>query len=179
MKILDDVVPPPSIQHNLISIISVLQCCSSHLPLHEHHNINLQIPFIVVCQIIINMDSISQETLRRVESNDDTLTMLKIKNCNFDRNGRFNSSDGRDFSTLGSSIGENTHLTTLVITPNDKNLFDVTNRRFFDGLRHNYSIHSLVLHCDMHEIVGGVGHEVLNTYVSRKQQSYLPIHRPG
>ena len=77
------------------------------------------------------MDNISQETLRRVESNDNTLTTLKIKNCDFDRNGRFNSSDGRDFSTLGSSIGENTHLTTLVITPNDENLFDVTNRGFF------------------------------------------------
>ena len=119
------------------------------------------------------MDSISQETLRRVESNDNTLTTLKIKNCNFDRNGRFNSSDGRDFSTLGSSIGENTHLTTLVITPNDENLFDVTNRGFFDGLKHNYSIHSLVLHCDMHEI--GVGHEVLNTYQESNNLTCLYI----
>ena len=44
---------------------------------------------------------------------------------------------------------------------------------FSDGLKHNYSIHSLVLHCDMHEI--GVGHEVLNTYQESNNLTCLYI----
>ena len=46
---------------------------------------------------------------------------------------------------------------------------------FSDGLKHNYSIHSLVLHCDMHEI--GVGHEVLNTYQESNNLTRLCIAR--
>ena len=58
------------------------------------------------------MDSHSQETLRRVQENDDTLESLWIGiDYNGDSNGGFNSSSGSDFSTLGTCIGENTHLT--------------------------------------------------------------------
>ena len=63
------------------------------------------------------MDSRSQETLRRVEENDDTLVALRIGN---DYRIGFNSTDGYDFSRLGTCIGENTHLTTLtVVLPDD------------------------------------------------------------
>ena len=110
------------------------------------------------------MDSISQETLRRVESNDDTLTTLKIKNCNFDRNGRFNSSDGRDFSTLDSSIGENTRMTKLVVVLNDDIALDVTDRGFFEGIKRNSSISELVLNCENRGVVDELVHEILKAY---------------
>ena len=58
------------------------------------------------------MDRISQETLRRVGENDETLTELSIRD--YGDGGIFNSTaNGDDYSRLGTFIGENTHLTTL------------------------------------------------------------------
>ena len=58
-----------------------------------------------------------QETLRRVEENDDTLKTLQLREGTsmFDFAGRFYSNDCRDYSKLGAAIGENTHLTMLEV----------------------------------------------------------------
>ena len=79
----------------------------------------------------IKMDSRSQQTLRRVQENDDTLTELRI--CR--RDGIFISTDGNDYSRLGTCIGENTHLTKLVVILRDAlRALDVTNDGFYDGI---------------------------------------------
>ena len=57
------------------------------------------------------MDSHSQETLRRIEDNDATLTGLVLFPVAGD--GRFNSKNGSDYSKLGTSIGKNSHITKL------------------------------------------------------------------
>ena len=54
--------------------------------------------------MICNMDSQSQETLRRVEENDAELTELLICGA-YGQDDRFNSTDGDDFSRLGDYIG--------------------------------------------------------------------------
>ena len=56
------------------------------------------------------MDSRSQETLRRVQENDNILKSLWIGGPN-----GFSSSVGDDYSKLGDYIGENTRLTKLVV----------------------------------------------------------------
>ena len=63
------------------------------------------------------MDSRSQETLRRVQENDDTLKSLQIQIGGRSGFGPrwFKSSDGDDYSTLGTYIKENTHLTKLEV----------------------------------------------------------------
>ena len=106
------------------------------------------------------MDSRSQETLRRVEENDDTLVALRIGN---DYRIGFNSTDGYDFSRLGTCIGENTHLTTLAVVLPDAVALSVTNNEFYDGLKQNSSIHKLTLIC-WDNIAGGVGQKILEAY---------------
>ena len=105
------------------------------------------------------MNECSQRILRSVDQNDRSTTTLSI-GC---RDG-FNSSSGSDFSALGTSIGENTHLTTLVVTLRDDNALDGENNEFNDGLKRNSSIHDLRLGCRNHSIVGGVVEEILMAY---------------
>ena len=136
----------------------------------------------------IMMDAHSQETLRRIEQNDATLTKLRI-GYNYDlqqlETGRtcwFNSRDSDDFSRLGSSIKENTHLTDLFVLLNgngvgvhDNTAFtrspgaiglDLTNEEFYEGVKQNSSFQRLELDCNdrTRDFVGGVGHEILNAY---------------
>ena len=89
----------------------------------------------------MNLDS--QETLRRIGQNDATLTCLQINHSfayDSTRNGayKFTSNDGNDFSQLGAAIRENTQLKKLDVRLGGSGL-DVTNRGFFDGLKHNSS----------------------------------------
>ena len=107
------------------------------------------------------MDSRSQETLRMVEENDDTLTHLQI---GIDYNIGFSSTDGDDFSRLGAAIGDNTHLTTLVVILRDVGDLSVTNNEFYDGLKQNSSINKLTLMFWGMNIAGGVGQKILETY---------------
>ena len=107
------------------------------------------------------MDRISQETLRRVGENDETLTELSIRD--YGDGGIFNSTtNGDDYSRLGTFIGENTHLTTLNVNVYEGLALKNTNREFFDGLIHNTSISVLELDCQdlialrRGNIVGGV-----------------------
>ena len=113
------------------------------------------------------MDRLSENTLRKIEQNDDALKKLWIgRNCvrkKFD--GAFNSSESQDFSRLGAAIGNNTHLTSLVIDDDvdNESALTVTNSEFFDGLkRQNTSIHKLYLGCQ--NVSGGVFHEILKVY---------------
>jgi len=89
--------------------------------------------------------------------------------------GSFNSSDGRDFSQLGASIGQNTRLTKLVIKLSDDIALDVTDRGFFEGIKLNSSIHELVLICDGQNTVDGVGQKLLMDY-QEKKQSYTSTY---
>ena len=106
------------------------------------------------------MNNNSEETLCRVEQNDDEVTELWIGYPNID--GEFLSSDAGDYSRLGAAIGNNTHLTKLWITLNDEDPLDTANTEFFNGLKRNSSIKNLALHCRNH--VGGIGHEILKVY---------------
>ena len=116
------------------------------------------------------MDSRSQETLRRIQENDDTLTTQRIASA---YNGGFNSSDGDDFSILGAAIGQNTNLTTLQI---DLAVLDVTYNEFYDGLKLNSSISELLLHCGNDNIAGGVGQKILEAYQANNNLTELSIH---
>ena len=102
-----------------------------------------------------------QETLRNVEENDAELTKLRI---GIDYNIGFNSTDGDDYSRLGAAIAENTHLTSLVVVLRDTVALDVTNDRFYDGLKLNSSIQALTFHCGNSNIAVGVGQKILEAY---------------
>ena len=86
-----------------------------------------------------------QETLRRVEEDDATLTELHIGGRGY---GHFNSSDGRDFSRLCASIGQNTNVKTLAFNFEGMDVYlNDDNSEFFDGLKCNSSIDRLTLDC--------------------------------
>ena len=84
-------------------------------------------------------------TLRRVGQNDETLEELYIGSGTI--NGGFDSSDGDDYTTLGRFVGENTHLKCLNFNFRYRRriALGVADRGFFDGLKHNTSIHELKL----------------------------------
>ena len=114
------------------------------------------------------MDSLSQNTLRRVEQNGAALSKLRIGGANYDADA-FTSSYGDDYARLGTAIGNNTHITNLVIDLRDVNSLTIEERGFYDGLKHNSSIkqmrllgHSVGRNDNNHNfIVGGVLHEIL------------------
>ena len=64
------------------------------------------------------MDSKSQKMLRRIEQNDDQLTTLRIGSAFL--YGGFISSDTSDYLRLGTAIGNNIHLTKLIVAPDEK-----------------------------------------------------------
>ena len=121
-----------------------------------------------------------QETLRRVEENDATLTELNIgglDNINLLSYGNFhfNSNNSKDYSRLGASIGKNTHLTTLKVTLYEIPSLKNTNK-FYDGLKRNTSISELNLGCG--NIVDEVAPEILNAYqVNNRYLAQLNIDR--
>ena len=134
----------------------------------------------VVLQQVINklynytkeqeMNSICQETLRRIEQNDDQLTTLGISGALM--SGCFKSSEASDYSRLGAAIGNNTHLTKLLVylgavganPANHNQTLDIANTEFFNGFKRNSSINHLTLHCNGHNLIGGVEHEILKSY---------------
>ena len=74
--------------------------------------------------------------------------------------GVFNPSDDREFTSLGTYIGENTHLTKLVHVDGRVGL-DV------EFLRRNTSIHKLSIACGGHDISAGAIHGILQVYQER------------
>ena len=121
------------------------------------------------------MDELSIGTLRRIEQNDDSLTHLYLGKdwgdfCG-DEEGGFNSNFSFDFSRLGASIGNNTHLTQLDVDISDIPSAVVEDRRFFCGLKRNTSIRNL--YCDGVFVVGGVVHEILKVYQDKNTRTIL------
>ena len=134
----------------------------------------------------LKMDSRSQETLRRIQENDDTLTELEIGGNYYNgdsSNGGFNSSSGNDFSTLGTYIRENTHLTKLHIGLSNVAL-DGANNEFYEGLKRNTSIQRLSLNCRNLDVVSrivqtssGIVYQILKAYQENNNLSLLSITR--
>ena len=126
-----------------------------------------------------------QETLRRVEENDDTLKTLQLREGTsmFDFAGRFYSKDCRDYSKLGAAIGENTHLTMLEVDlSNDGITFDVINNtRFYEGLKRNTSIYKLDLSSSGigNNIGSEVGQKILEAYQENNNLTLLRITNSG
>ena len=104
----------------------------------------------------------SQETLRRIERNDVSCQGLTIGYSGFE--GGFKSSDASDYSRLGAAIGDNTYLEELRMYFSANQALDTANTEFFDGLKSNSSISDLQLHFYHHNLVGGIGHEILKSY---------------
>ena len=133
----------------------------------------------------IKMDSHSQETLRMVQENDDTLTRLLMmspySSSLYDDGGigGFNSSRGSDFLRLGAAIGENTHVTSLTVTVDHITALEVTDDEFYDGLKQNSSIQFLNLHCQNSNIAGGVGQRILEVYQANNNLTELCINNAG
>ena len=120
------------------------------------------------------MDSVSKDTFSRIEQNDPSTTELIIPE-------EFNSSDGDDFSRLGTSIAANTHLTKLLVYLSDIVTLSETNKEFYAGLKRNSGIHELVLYYHstaslptdptantLPSLIDGVGHEILKVYQTNK-----------
>ena len=126
-----------------------------------------------------------QETLRRIEQNDDTMKKLWIGDSTdnldlTDDTGIFNSRVGNDYSRLGESIGENTDLTRLVVEFSDdirghEITLDVTHTAFFNGLKCNSSIHEMILFCRQQSIVRGVPNEILKAYQANNNLTFLIV----
>ena len=120
------------------------------------------------------MDERSQETLRRVQQNDDTLTTLRINTLGTEEDGKFTASgvDGA-YSQLGTSIGSNTHLKKLIIhIDNDMQLSSEDDEDFFTGLIRNTSIHEFALNCFPHNRINDVGCEMLMSYQKRSSNHH-------
>ena len=136
----------------------------------------------------------SQETLRKVKENDESLKNLWIggTDVHIDRDdqgnevmevrfgnalniairensGVFNPSNDSEFSSLGEYIARNTHLTRLVHVDGRVGL-DV------ECLRRNSSIHELSLTCDGHNISDDVTHDILLVYQEKKNLTRLYIY---
>lgn len=122
-------------------------------------------------------DNRSQETLRRVEQNDCTLTDIRIEHIH------------GDFSRLGTYIGMNTYLQNFFIRLSDETVLEEDDgKAFFEGLKRNTSINDVSIKCyrnDVHNLVGGVGHEVLEVYqennhhLTRLEIGYCNIENGG
>jgi len=98
------------------------------------------------------MNSFSQETLRKAETNNSNLTTLILREENNIHNGSFHSNLGDDYSLLGEYIGNNTHLQTLMVEHNNTLALSVREQDFFEGLIRNSSINELSLHYNDNEV---------------------------
>ena len=119
----------------------------------------------------------SQETLRRVNQNDPSLTELSLINSIYVDEGEFYSYSSDDYSTLlGAAIANNTHLETLAVILSDDLPLGVVDRGFYEGLKSNSSICNLGLHCNNRSIAGGVGQEILKVYQKNGNLTILSIN---
>ena len=135
------------------------------------------------------MDPHSQQTLRRVEQNDATLLKLQIggwipEDRPTPAEYLFASRVSDDYSKLGASIGDNTHLSTLSVHISSSAL-SVEDRGFYDGLKQNSSIEALKLwglddNNTHSQFIGGVLHEVLKSYEENSSHlTSISINRWG
>ena len=138
----------------------------------------------------------SQETLRRVKENDESLTRLwiggtvhisnhqgnevvsvrtengaftlKDNSSGDNSSGVFNPSDDNDFISLGEYIAENSHPTKLIHV-NGRGGLDV------ECLKHNSSIQKLGFLCGGRNISAGAIHEILQVYREKGNLTWLFI----
>ena len=115
------------------------------------------------------MDEESRETLLRIKENHSGLTKLYIGNDaddEYEIGSIFISNLGNDFTTLGRCIGKNTHLNKLEV--NIQSLANINiPRGFYNGLRRNSTIQTLMLRCI---VLGYVGNEILRAYQENSSQ---------
>ena len=117
------------------------------------------------------MKDYSQETLRRIGENVETLIELGI--CNDDlalsSGGRyFKSTEGGDYSRLGSCVKRNTNLKILFVKLEDIGL-SATDSGFFEGIKQNSSIDKFKLsgysgNIPYYRPLGYVGCELLKAF---------------
>ena len=110
------------------------------------------------------MDRHSQNTLDWIEQNDARLAGFRLGGERSEFSFHSNVSD--DYSRLGAAIGNNTHLTCLVVNLDDNSLSveaRVEDRGFYDGLKRNLFGH-IMNNIYNHIIIGGVLHEILKVY---------------
>ena len=120
------------------------------------------------------MNNNSQDTLRRMNQNDPSLTELRLVGNSYGAAyGAFYSDSSDDYSTLGAAIANNTYLAKLRVTLSDDVPLGVADREFYDGLKRNSSISTLRLHCNVNtpQTIAGVAHEILQVY--QENNSYL------
>ena len=126
------------------------------------------------------MDSLSKDTLLAIEQNSHGVTHLQVGAYDNDRNlGVFNNSpDFNDYENLGTAIGNNTYLTKLQIDNISNNVrLTTTNKRFYDGIRHNSSITELVLSAITYKSdINNVALEVLGACQERNILTKLHIN---
>ena len=112
--------------------------------------------------------------MRRIQLSDPTLVELQIggsfiPDANENNIGVYGPSDGADAARLGSSIGTNNHLETLhfdgTLSPALADTNSELNVQFFDGLKDNLSVQTVILqHCD---ISGLSGNGILTAFKER------------
>ena len=103
-----------------------------------------------------------EDTLLKIEQNDNTLTGLHIGDGNHTFYRTINTRES--FSRIGNSIGKNTHLKHLVVViPSE---LDITQKDFFEGLTRNNSIENLHLHGRGDGIGADVFHAILKSFQS-------------
>jgi len=117
----------------------------------------------------------NEETLRRVEQNDDTLTTLRIggsTGCVV---------DGVDFSRLGAGIANNNELRELILI-NPMSGLSITDEGFYDGIERNSSIQKLLINCCSilrRNIANEELHGILKTYQENNNLTSLDIWSAG
>ena len=124
--------------------------------------------------------AVSQETLRRVEQDDSVLTKLFIgilgsgASVPYPFEGGFVSRESNEYSKLGASIGENTHLTRLLVFTHGIALNSFPSRAFARGLKRNSSIRDLELYCNDTDIVDVMAiRDILNAYQENNNLTQL------
>lgn len=126
---------------------------------------------------------LNQLILQRIEQNDDTLTHFRIGHGHIftlkPAEAEFASCVNNNYTRLGNAIATNTHINILEIGLVG-NPLNITNRKFFDGIKQNSSIHHLSLCCgdtdQQHVLVDGVGHEILKVYRNNTYLTKLEIY---
>ena len=116
----------------------------------------------------------NEETLRRVEQNDDELTNLRIGGCSHVINGI-------DFARLGGGIANNHQLRKLFAIVPFMGL-SVTDRGFYDGIERNSSIQELVINCcsiERRNIADEELHGILKAYQENNNLTRLDIWSAG
>ena len=119
----------------------------------------------------------SYETMHRIEVNDTELKILTLGDCNVI--GGFVYNVVGDLFRLGTAIGKNTHLTSLVIISNgerhdrDHEIPLRTSHKFYEGLKRNSSICTLKLCSCNTDVI----HEILNAYQQKSNQLTTLVFR--